>query len=126
MSPKLRTGMYQITIVALAIGCSSAKSPEAQAKPEPAAPMQVAQADAAAVPAATGGSATITGSVTLVGAAPVQDKIKMDADPQCALQHNEPVYKEEVVANPNGTLRNAFVYVKQGSEEHTSELQSQR
>ena len=119
MNPKLRTGMYQITVVALAIGCSSAKSPEAQATPEPAAPIQVAQADAAAAPAATGGSATITGSVTLVGAAPVQDKIKMDADPQCALQHNEPVYKEEVVANPNGTLRNAFVYVKQGLEGKT-------
>ena len=119
MSPKIRTGMYQIAIVALAIGCGSAKSPEAQAKPEPAAPMQVAQADAAAAPAATGGSATITGSVKLVGAAPVQEKIKMDADPQCALQHKEPIYKEEVVANPNGTLRNVFVYVKQGLEGKT-------
>ena len=111
---RIRMSMYQMLAVVLAIGCGGAKSPEAQAKPEPAAPVQVAQAGAVAP--SGGGSATIAGSVTLSGAAPAQEKIKMDADPQCALQHKEPVYKEEIVANANGALRNVFVYVKQGLE----------
>ena len=111
---RIRMSLYQVLAVALVIGCGGANSPEAQATPEPATPVQVAQAEAGAP--SGGGSATITGSVTLSSAAPVQEKIKMDADPQCALQHTEPVYKEEVVANANGTLRNVFVYVKQGLE----------
>ena len=119
MTRIVRIGGSHIALVALVIGCGSAKSPEAQAKPEPAspAPIQVAQAEGAAP--AVSGSASITGRVKLSGTAPAQEKIKMDADPQCALQHKEPVYKEEVVANANGTLRHAFVYVKAGLEGKT-------
>ncbi len=38
----------------------------------------------------------------------------MDADPQCALQHKEPVHKTDVIVNGNGTLQYVFVYVKDG------------
>jgi len=57
--------------------------------------------------------------VTFIGTAPVPEKVKMDADPQCALQHKEAVHKQDVVVNANGTLKNVFVYVKQGLEGKT-------
>jgi hypothetical protein len=38
----------------------------------------------------------------------------MDADPVCLLQHKGGAASEEVVVNPNGTLKNVFVYVKEG------------
>ena len=40
----------------------------------------------------------------------------MDADPVCLLQNKDGASAEEVVVNPNGTLKNVFVYVKQGLE----------
>ena len=38
----------------------------------------------------------------------------MDADPVCQQQHTSPMYSEEVVVNDNKTLKNVFVYVKEG------------
>jgi plastocyanin len=38
----------------------------------------------------------------------------MDADPVCKGLHTEPVYPQEVVVNPNNTLRWVMVYVKDG------------
>ncbi len=38
----------------------------------------------------------------------------MEADPYCELQHSTPVTLQEIVANPNGTLKNVFVYLKEG------------
>ncbi len=60
------------------------------------------------------GGAVITGKVILKGKAPKTDKIVMTKDPNCVKFHSQPVYKEEVVVNPNGTLQNVFVYVKSG------------
>jgi uncharacterized protein (DUF2141 family) len=60
-------------------------------------------------------SASISGKVTFDGAAPKQKKIKADADPKCAEMHaDSPLVSEEVVVNPDGTLKNVFVYVKSG------------
>ena len=81
--------------------------------------MQLAQAPSAAPTSSAAGSATIRGVVKLSGSAPTQERVKMDADPQCSLQHQEPVTKQEIVCNPNGTLKFAFVYVKQGLEGKT-------
>ncbi|MBI1953842.1 MAG: carboxypeptidase regulatory-like domain-containing protein [Candidatus Omnitrophica bacterium] len=61
-----------------------------------------------------GGTAVIKGSVKLSSAAPAAAKIKMSADPVCQQQHTGAVSSEEVVVNPNGTLRHVFVYVKDG------------
>ena len=61
------------------------------------------------------GTATIKGSIKFEGTAPIREKIKMDADPVCQQQHATPVLSEEVVVNDNGTLKNAFVYVKDGA-----------
>ena len=42
---------------------------------------------------------------TSTGAAPAMAQIKMDADAYCKAEHKEPVYEQEVVVNPNKTLR---------------------
>lgn len=107
----------------VAIGCGGGTPQNASATTQgspgsggsPKQPAQAAPASAQA-PAAVQGSATIRGTVTFTGSAPAQERVKMDADPQCLIQHTEPVHKQEVVVNPNGTLRHVFVYVKQGLE----------
>ncbi len=69
-------------------------------------------APAAAAPAT--GSATLTGKVAFEGTAPTMAKLKMDADAFCKAAHAAPVYSQEVVVNPNGTLQHVIVYVKEG------------
>jgi len=68
---------------------------------------------------------TVAGKAAFTGTAPAMQKINMDADPTCASLHSEPVYSEEVVVNPNGTLRHVFVYVKEGLEGKTFPAASQ-
>ncbi len=102
--------------VFVGIGCGSGKPPEASAKTttaEPAAPMQLAEAPAAAAPVVAG-SASVRGTVHLNGTAPKGEVVKMGADPVCQQQHATPVVTEEVVANAQGGLKNVFVYVKEG------------
>jgi plastocyanin len=40
----------------------------------------------------------------------------MDSEPGCAAKHTGPVHSEDVIVNPNGTLKNVFIYVKTGLE----------
>ena len=58
-------------------------------------------------------AAVITGRVSFTGAAPARAAIDMAEEQQCAEKHTTPPTSEEVVVN-NGTLRNVFVYVKEG------------
>ena len=88
--------------VILAIGCGGGKPQDASADPAEAA--------------GGGGSASIRGAVTFEGDAPAPQKVKMDADPVCQQQHAQPMYTEDAVVNPNGTLKNVFVYVKEGAK----------
>ncbi len=81
---------------------------------------QTAGGDAAApaastqspVDAATAGN--ITGTVKFAGAKPKMPKISMSADAVCKAGHTSDVFSEEVVVNPNNTLRYVYVYVKSG------------
>lgn len=67
-------------------------------------------------------SASISGKITFEGTPPKRKKITTDADPKCAEMHaDSPLLSEEVVVNPNGTLRNVFVYIKSGLEGKTYE-----
>ncbi len=67
-------------------------------------------------------TATISGKITFEGTAPKMKKINTDADPKCAEMHaDSPLVSEDVVVNPNGTLKNVFVYVKSGLEGKTFE-----
>ena len=90
------------TFSALAAG----KKPESPAAGAQARVEMAAQAHAA-------GSASITGQVTLSGAAPAPQKIKMAADPVCLQQHAEGAMSQEVVAQ-GGKLQYVLVYVKEG------------
>jgi hypothetical protein len=57
---------------------------------------------------------TIQGKVAFTGAKPAPKVLSMDATPACARMHTGPVHAEDVVLNANGTLKNAFVYIKSG------------
>jgi hypothetical protein len=68
-------------------------------------------------------SASISGKITFDGTPPKRKKITTDADPKCAEMHaDSPLLSEEVVVNPNGTLKNVFVYVKSGLEGKTYDV----
>ena len=58
----------------------------------------------------------VGGTVKFSGSPPPREPISMAADPTCAAIHSEPVLSESVLVNDNGSLRNVFVYVKQGLE----------
>ncbi|MBI4546051.1 MAG: carboxypeptidase regulatory-like domain-containing protein [Gemmatimonadetes bacterium] len=90
--------------LALACGGGADEQPEAAGEaPAAAAPaMEVANAG------------MITGKVNFQGTAPQAKRIDMSEEPTCADKHAQGAFTEEVVANPNGTLRHVFVYVKQG------------
>lgn len=64
--------------------------------------------------AAAAGQGAISGKIVLEGAPAAETAIKMEADPYCEIQHPTPITPQEVVANANGTLKNVFVYLKEG------------
>lgn len=66
-------------------------------------------------------AAVLTAKVAFEGQAPAPEKIKMDADPKCKLSHPEGFESDEVLVNANGTLKNVFVYVKEGLQGKTFE-----
>src|SRR3989338_7408965 len=104
-----------VVSVLVLIGCGG-KPQDASAKTDShtdtAQPMQLAQAPTAAQSSAGGASVQV--SVKFSGTAPARAKVKMDADPVCQQQHATAMESEEVVVNGNGTLKNVFVYVKEG------------
>jgi len=67
---------------------------------------------AAVVDPATAGA--ITGVVRFEGTAPANEAIDMSAEPACAQKHPSTPTKQTVIVNDNRTLRNTFVYVKEG------------
>jgi plastocyanin len=77
-----------------------------------------ATAPAAATPsgqrvdAATAGD--VKGTVTLNGAAPKNEPIRMNADPVCLKEAKGPQAQETFMVSGDGKLANVFVYVKDG------------
>jgi plastocyanin len=61
------------------------------------------------------GTASISGKVSLNGKAPAPATIDMSADPVCRSEHSDAVKDPSVIQNPDGTLQNVFVYVKDGA-----------
>lgn len=60
-------------------------------------------------------AATITGKVLFEGTPPEMKPVKMETEAICHQKNIEnPIYTEKVVVNENGTLKNVFVYVKEG------------
>ncbi len=87
-------------------GCGSG-SPAGKTASEAPAPLPEAHVD----PATAG---TITGRVLFKGIPPAMPTIDMDSNPQCQREHKTPAKAETVLVNPNGTLRNVFIHVKDG------------
>ncbi len=56
----------------------------------------------------------VSGRISFSGKIPAVSQIKMNADKQCLQMHPSPVNSEDVVVNGNGTLKNVFIYVKDG------------
>lgn len=117
MASRLRARVMMVAGLVAAIGCGGGKPQDASATSKTEAPpRQLAQAPEDQATAQPAGSAAVTGRVTFSGTPPAAERVKMDADPQCALQHADAVHKPEVVVNANGTLKHVFVYVQQGLE----------
>jgi hypothetical protein len=68
----------------------------------------------AAAPVDEASAATIEGKITFAGTPPGMRAISMDATPACARAHSTPQKSEEVIVAKDGSLKNAFVYVKAG------------
>ena len=83
--------------------CGNGTEPRQQAE----IPLPAAQIDRAT-------AGTISGRVLFAGAAPVMPVIDMSSNPQCERQHHAPQKGETVVVNANKTLRNVFVWIKDG------------
>ncbi len=62
----------------------------------------------------TAHAAHVTGKVLFEGQPPAPEQIKADADPHCKMMHPQGLTNDAVVVNANGTLKNVFVYVKDG------------
>jgi plastocyanin len=93
-------------------GCGGGEKTEAPKSAE--APAAGAAAGGGATPDEANGG-TITGKVAFDGTAPTMKTLDMSATAYCEKAHQgKPVKSEEVVVNPNGTLKNAFVWIKSG------------
>ena len=86
-------------------GCGSGSAPPAELKA--VAPVPEARVDPAT-------ACVITGQVIFKGDAPKMAEIDMSSNPQCERQHKTPAKAQTVVVNPNRTLRNVFVHIKDG------------
>lgn len=93
---------------ALAVGCGGGET-GGQAGAGEEAP---GAAQAPVVDPATAG--TISGQAMFQGTPPAASPVDMSEESTCAQKYTSPKMTEQVVVNQNGTLRNVFVYVKEG------------
>ena len=64
----------------------------------------------------TSAFADVSGTVTFDGVPPKPKAINMNAVPDCAKQHNDPVYEENWVVGANNEVKNCVIYVKDGAK----------
>jgi plastocyanin len=87
--------------------------------PTPVAPMPARPAAAEApptpVPTRTEGPpGAVRGSVKIRGEIPRRKKVALDVDPKCESMHAGVVLSDQLVADANGNVQWAFVYVRSG------------
>ena len=90
------------TLAIVLSSCGGGSSSEST----PAASEEAAQATTSM------GSASVSGTVSFTGTAPERPRIRQDRD--CSALNEEAPLGETVIVNDNGTLRNVFIYVKEG------------
>ena len=59
-------------------------------------------------------AAALKVNVPFEGQAPAAENVKAEADPKCKMMHPDGLASDSVIVNSNGTLKNVFVYVKEG------------
>ena len=64
---------------------------------------------------AASGTGEIAGKIYFKGTKPKLLPLDMGKDPVCVSEHSAAVHAQDGTVNSNGTLPNAFVYIKQGS-----------
>ncbi|MBI1941535.1 MAG: carboxypeptidase regulatory-like domain-containing protein [Acidobacteria bacterium] len=99
-----------VVVVLMMVGCGA---PEPEVSEQPEAP-----AEQAATPIDQSTVGSIGGKISFEGTKPKLARIMMDQDPVCVEKHSGPVYAEDGMVNDDGTLPNAFVYVKTGAEKY--------
>ncbi|MBP9866290.1 MAG: hypothetical protein KBC91_07805, partial [Candidatus Omnitrophica bacterium] len=110
---------FMIALLGLA-GCGGSKEEPAVQNAAPSVAETVsAQAAVSNTPVALQGSGSLRGAVKFLEQAPVTEPLQMSADPYCAANAGANAINESLVVNSNGTLRNAFVYIKTGLEGRT-------
>jgi plastocyanin len=114
--------MFLTLSLAAALGFFGCGQKETTA-PEEAATSPVEQAATTPIDQATVGS--VSGKIAFQGAKPRLARLMMDQDPVCMQKHSGPVFAEDGAVNDNGTLPNAFVYVKSGAEKYTFAVPSE-
>ncbi len=103
------------TALAAALGCGGGEPGAApETAPEPTAAETPAPENLTEVDPAV--AATITGKVMFEGDAPKPRRLNMGADEDCKTTQDGPIYSEQVVVNDNQTLKNVFVWVRNGLE----------
>jgi plastocyanin len=106
--------LFTAVMVLALVGCGK-KEEETSTESQPAA---TAGPPPTPIDQATVGE--VTGKISFEGAKPKQQRIMMDQDPVCVQKHGgNPVFAEDGEVNGDGTLANAFVYVKAGAEKYT-------
>ena len=63
---------------------------------------------------------SISGKALFDGTPGANPKIDMAADPVCKSMHAQDFFAERIVVNSNQTLKNVFVYIKEGVKEKTA------
>jgi len=83
--------------------CGSSTPPATQTEP----PLPVAHVDEST-------AGTITGRILFTGDPPAMPDIDMSSNPNCEREHKTPQKAETVIVNSNHSLRNVFVWIKDG------------
>ena len=103
-------GILGVTLAASVVACGGGG--EAPKPADTAAPAAGAGGGQKVDPATAG---DVKGAVTLDGAAPKNEAIKMNADPVCVKQNATPQFQETYAVGADGkSLQYVFVYVKDG------------
>ncbi len=97
-----------VAALAMTVACGGGGS---EAPAESAAPATEAAAPPSLDPATAG---TISGSITLEGAPPEEQVIRMNADPVCMRESPGTQRTEVFIVGDGGSFGNVFVYIKEG------------
>ncbi len=104
--------LFVFAVNSLVMGCGGKEEPSTQGAESEGKKETTTSEATSPVDMAT--AATINGKVLFEGTTPRMKKIDMAAEVTCQQMYPEGPRTENVLVNENGTLRNVFVYVKEG------------